>query len=243
MKKYIAILLTMLGISMVNSQDNNRISLQTGLFHNYFDGSPMLNTNYPERGGVNYVFRGLLYNSVGLQYKRKLNTKNTLGVEYMNYNEFYWNTPHLLSDKYAVSYRKYRTINITYERNIPLASHFNFMYGGGMNYRNGLEEIHEANSFPFSERPYPLRKVSDFGGNLRVGIEYSPTLWITLFSAFDLIGLCYINDNIGDYSNDGTDLYANDKKTIKTIRNSGYKAYPYYFDLSWRFGIGFNFGK
>lgn len=205
---------------------NNRISIQTGLFHSFFDESPILNVNYPNNGKL---LKGVLYSSFGVQYLRKIGTKNYLSVEYQYYYKHYWNVhPNLL--KNVVAQRSYNTFNITYERALSLKHNFTFTYGGGINYRKGNELIAESYGY-FSGWGYhsnfESRKVSDWGLNIRTGIEYSPLKWLTLYTKFDLIGF----------------LYLHDKEQIERIKSYGYKNYPHRFDLSWRFGIGFNFGN
>lgn len=210
------------------AQNNNRLSIQTGLFHCFFDDSPLLNIKNTNK--VNKPFNGLLYNSVGLQYKRKLNIKNSISFEYMYYNETYLNVhPNLL--KNVVSNRNYNTFNVTYERVYPI-SKFNVTYGGGVNYRSGRESIVVNYGYFYSigfwESLIETRSVNDIGVNLRVGFEYSPLKWLTIYSKFDCLSFIYIND----------------KKSIRRLQDVyDYKEYPRHFDLSWRFGIGFNFGK
>lgn len=208
------------------SQLNNRISIQTGLFHTFFDGSPILNVNYQSK--TLKPFRGTLYNSLSLQYLRKLETKNYLSVEYQYYYEHYWNVhPNLL--KNVVAQRSYNTFNVTYERVLDLNKKIAFTYGGGINYRKGSELIAVSYGY-FANWGYhsnfEYRAVSDWGLNIRTGIEYSPVRWLTLYTKFDLIGFVYLHD----------------KKQIERIKSYDYKTYPHRFDLSWRFGMGFNFG-
>lgn len=213
----------------LHSQSNNRIAVQTGLFHCFFDGSPMLNTNY--RNKDIKPFGGLLYNSVGLQYLRKSIKKNRISIEYMYYYHDYWNvSPNVL--RKTMHQRGYSTFNVTYEREVFLSSNFCFTYGGGINYRNGSESVVVNYGLywdgEFHELLVESRDVHDIGLNLRTGIEYTPVTWLTLYSKFDCIGFAYMNS----------------KKTIQELQDVyDYKSYPHRFDLSWRFGIGFNFGK
>lgn len=231
MTRFLLISLIVLGAiasSTVFSQKNNRLTLQTGMFHSFFDESPILNTNYKNK--ASRPFKGLFYNSLGFQYSRVLNPKSTISIEYMYYYEGYWNVqPNLL--KNVVFSRSYNTINVTYERILPF-SKFNITYGGGVNYRNGSESIvvnyYYFGSLGFYESLLETRILNDIGLNLRTGIEYKPKPWITFSTKFDLLGFIYLND----------------KKAVQKLQqNYNYKDYPYRFDLSWRFGIGFNFGK
>lgn len=189
------ILLGACASNSIFAQDNNRLSIQTGLFHCFFDKSPILNVNYLNKSEK--PFRGLLYNSLGLQYLRKINQLNFVSVEYMMYYETYQNVhPNLL--KNVVRLRNYNSFNVTYERNLPIKSNLSFTYGSGVNCRFGYESIVvNYGYFGYLNGWEPLievREVGDVGINLRTGIEYSPLKWLTLYSKFDLIGFVYIHD-------------------------------------------------
>ncbi len=205
----------------------NRITLQTGLFHCFFDGTPMINTNYRNKYEP---FRKLLYSSFGGQFRRQLNTKNAVLLEYMYHKSSYLNV--ITELKNAITEIKYNTINATYERCLPI-SKFNLTYGGGLNYRIGNESIlvdylphyNDANQV-YYEPIKKSRKLNDFGINMRAGIEYTPSKWLTIFSKVDLLGF----------------LYLSNKTVIKEIQQDYHmNNYPRRFDLSWRFGIGYNF--
>lgn len=228
MQKTICLLAMFAAIAanMAFSQKNN-IHIQTGLFHYFFDKSPILNVNYLDKG--NGVFSGLLYNSIGLQYSRALDDENALSVEYMLYNAYYWNVhPNLMTK--VVAKRDYNTFNLTYLKTLPLKSNLKFTYGGGINYRHGSESIVVNYGYfaglNFYESLMEVRTLDDLGVNLRTGINYFPIKWLTLFSEIDLVGFVYLND----------------KSAIQRLNDVyNYSKYPYRFDLSWRFGIGFNF--
>lgn len=206
---------------------NNRISIHSGLFHSFFDGSPILNTNYLNNGQK--PFKGLFYNSLGIQYERKLNSKSSLSFEYNYYYEIYQNIYPELA-KNVVFDRQSNIFNMNYTRVIYSKSRINLPIGLGLNYRHGAESI-VVNYGYFAylntyESLVETRKQQDIGLNLRAGIEYSPLKWLTLYSNFDLIGFVYMHD----------------KNAIERIQKTyGYNKYPHRFDLSWRFGIGFNF--
>ena len=223
---YFLLILGATSPSITFAQNNNRISVQTGLFHSFFDSSPLLNTNYKNK--TRGVLNGLFYNSLGIQYSRKLNSESTITIEYMYFYEYYWNVhPNLI--KNVITDRNYNTFNLTYERFFPI-SKFNFTFGSGANYRNGSESIvvsYYYLSYPgFWESQIEIRTINDFGVNLRVGIEYSPLKWITFYSKFDLVAFVYVHD----------------KKKIQQLKDIyGYQNYPHRFDLSMRFGVGFNF--
>lgn len=205
----------------------NSVRFQTGLFHYFFDESPVINVNYLDKG--NGFLGGLLYNSFGLQYSRTIKDDNVLSFEYMLYNAYYWNVHPNLMNK-VVAKRDYNTFNVNYKRILPLNSNLDFTYGGGINYRHGSESIVvNYGYFPganFYESLMEVRTLDDLGLNLRTGINYKPIKWLTLYSEIDLIGFIYMND----------------KSAIQRLNEVyDYEKYPYRFDLSWRFGIGFNF--
>lgn len=230
MKRFILLLLLMFGAvapNIIHGQ-NNRISIHTGLFHCFFDGSPLLNVNY--RNKAVKPFGGLLYNSVGLQYTRTLNQRSVLSFEAMLFSEYYWNVhPNLLAKQ--VSNRDYMTYNVSYHQILPLSNGFQLTYGGGLNFRYGSEGIvvnYAAWGGGAYESLMESRMVSDIGINLRTGIEYSPLKWLTLYTKLDLLGF----------------VYAHDRQKLERLKEMyNVPNYPNRFDLSWRFGLGFNFGK
>lgn len=211
------------------AQNNNRLSIQTGLFHCFFDKTPLLNTNYLNK--ADKPFNGLFYNSLGIQYQRKINSLSSIGIEYSYFYESYWSVyPNLI--KNIVPERQINTFNITYSRFIQLVPKLNFTFGGGTSFRFGSEYVvvnyHYFQNYGFYEPNVEVRLVRDVGVNIRTGIEYSPLKWLTLYTKINLIGFVYMNDH----------------GRIERIRKFyNYKKYPSHFDLSWRFGIGFNFGK
>lgn len=213
--------------STIFGQKNNRISIQTGLFHTFFDGSPMLNVNYQNKDTK--PFHGLFYNSVGIQYTRTIHANSRISVEYMRYNEMYANaSPNLLTN--VLYRRETNTFNLHYTRILPLATKLEFTYGGGLNFRHGIESVvvnyYEFPNLEGHEVLLEPRQENDLGLNIRGGLEYSPFLWLTLYSTVDLVGFVYLHD----------------KKAIQELQDFyGYTHYPHRFDLSWRFGIGFNF--
>lgn len=215
----------------------NRILVQMGLFHYFFDNAPILNVNHREFNGEprTGLFNQLLISSYGLQYDRKINRKNSLSFEVMMFWNLYWGNKETFpvsgpyhpptNTKARVSRRAFTTVTINYSRILKLSKLFNFVYGGGVNYRRGSEAIIVSkNSF---EDLLEGTFKNDFGLNTFVGINYTPLKWLTLYTKLDFMGLVYLHD----------------KEGIETLKN--YDNVPDYFpsrfDLSLRFGIGFNF--
>lgn len=244
--KLIRIVLIILGAyapSIILSQNNNRISLQTGLFHSFFDGSAIINSSPTNQAKPIYNYKilsnllnGILNDSRGVNYQRKINNKSAISIEYMtlgtdyNYKEVVNNS----GVKPVIAWRNLKYVNLTYSRNVHLQKKFDFVYGGGVNYLWGYEGLyHYTAYFGWGEPRFYGYYRRDFGLNLRTGIEYSPLKWLTLFTNFDFIGIIYL----GAKDVDGIKVknYYKDKYDLKNI--------PSRFDLSWRFGIGFNFLK
>ena len=112
-------------------------------------------------------------------------------------------------------------------------SRFDFTYGGGLNYRVGNESVvvdyipHNDADQVYYNPVMKSRKLNDVGINMRIGMEYAMAKYLTIFSKVDLIGFVYVSD----------------KSVIQDIQQQDQMSnnYPRRFDLSWRFGIGFNF--
>ena len=112
---------------------------------------------------------------------------------------------------------------------VNLNDRFNFVYGGGLNYRFGQEVI-IVNYGYFSSFGYEslneVVKRSDFGINLLCGIEYTPIRRLTFYSKIDLLGFIYMVD----------------KEAHEKLRDTyDMENYPNRLDLSLKLGIGFNF--
>lgn len=221
--------------SVLFSQNNNRISLQTGLFHSFFDQTPIVNsTPNPNKRTFRNLFGGMLTESIGLQYQRLINLNSSISVEFMSLSASYSPgngiTPEIDP---MLATRNIKTLNITYLRNITFDNHLVFLYGGGTNYRWGHESIYLYSQFTGWgwEPRYNGYYRNDFGLNLRTGIEYSPKKWITLYTNIDFSGIIYLGAK--DLEGESAFQYYKEKYGRTNI--------PSRYDLSWNFGIGFNF--
>lgn len=229
--KKILILIIILGtlVPSIIFCQKNRLSIYTGLFHEYFDGSPMLNiNNHSDKSGF---LKDRLYNSYGIIYQREINSKSFLSAtsNILNREWSYVFSQHLTN---VISNRNYISFNINYGRKLPFSEKFNFTYGGGIDYRIGNESIaiwyHYFPTVDGFEMHYLSRRLNDIGLNLRTGLEFTPIKWLTLYTKFNFLGFIFLKD----------------KESIRVLQNGwGFEKYPYRFDLSWRFGIGINFGK
>lgn len=213
----------------ITYSQNNRLSIQTGLFHYFFDRTPVLNTSYLRKGIK--PFNGLFYNSIDIQYMRKIDSISSISIDIGGYSESYMK----IFDqriKNSIYRRMYGNMSIVYERRKFINSALSFTYGGGVNLRIGDEAIMVGYGYLYGSDVIEFnlegRLIADLGFNIRSGIEYTPLKWLTIFTKFDLI----------------TFFYHNDYKQIKRVRKFyNIKNYPNILDLSWQFGIGFNFGK
>lgn len=212
--------------SILFGQTNHRISIQTGLFHHFFDGSPILNLNYQNK--LKKPFNGLLINSQGLNYAFRLNAKSAVSLDCLYFFEQY--TKNIReANKNSAFQRGFLTFTLNYERKLKMNSLLNFVYGSGVSYRYGREVI-IVNFFISGNGQKDFfveaSQRSDMGINLFSGIEYTPTKRITLFGKIDFLGFVYRNATFA-------------KKEFKEVYDA--PQYPSRFDLSLRLGIGYNF--
>ena len=220
---------------------NNRITIQTGLFHSFLDGTPIISKSFKKQNPdfdynrrLSSLFGGVLNDSKGVQLQRRINEKSSVSFEYMvlncayDYEEVYNNStvkPILVS-------RQLKYANINYSRNMPLHEKINFVFGGGLNYIWGHERLyHYTYLNGWGEPRFYGHYRNDFGLNARAGVDYSPVKWLTISSNFDFLGILYS----GGRDSDGNKLRDYYKEKF------GLTKVPSYFDLSWRFGVGFNF--
>src|SRR5690554_72426 len=230
LKKPLFILLFGLLASDITIAQKNRLSLYSGLFHNYFDGSPMLNINYhSDEWGI---LKNRFYSSFGIAFQREFNSKSSITGE-IDYRTNYWE--YVLADLKTnlVDSREYLTVNVGYNKNYKVSEKIDIIFGGGINFRRGYESIVVSyGKFIGFDTYHPnliSRNVNDFGLNIKTGIEYTPVKWLTLYSSFNLFGFFFLDDS----------------ETIELLQRDyegyGYVEYPHRFDLSWRFGVGINF--
>lgn len=229
----------MLGVftpSILLAQNKNRISLQTGLFHQFFDGSLLINKfpDYKFKRNLRSLFGGMLSESRGIQCQRSIGKKATISLEYMKLDARYdyIETFNNSSVKPLISGRNIRFANINYSRKLKIADQFNIIFGGGFNYCWGQELIYHYTYFGgWGEPRFYAYKRYDFGLNGRIGLEYTPKKWLTLYSNIDYLGIVYLG---------AKDIDGNNAKEIYQGK-FGLKNIPSRHDLSLRFGIGFNF--
>lgn len=236
--KWFIILSFSLGVispNVLNAQNKNRISIQTGLFHNFFDKTPIINTelNNYKRVPRNF-FKGMFIDSKGIQYERLLNNKSSISIEFMDLNSDVGTSKDLIREIDPMIYgRSIKTINVTYSRKVKLSDQFNFTFGSGVNYLWGHETIYLYSHWAgwgWESRFHAYYR-NDWGLNLRSGIEYTPIKHLTLYTNFDFLGILFLG--AADLDGENAANYYKEKYGRTNI--------PSRFDLSWRFGVGFNF--
>lgn len=241
MKQYLILGLFFLSPAILLSQMKNRISIQTGLFHVQFDGTPIINTKKIEYGNApQNMFGGYLNDSWGIMYERYITKRSYISAEYMNCNTKYFAEDFTTLSVPLITSRKIKVLNVNYTRKIPICKNMNLIFGGGVNYIWGKEHIFLENSCNiFGCSSYVLEyNRNDIGLNTRGGIEYNILDWLTVYSYINFIGIIYSNTKNGAggyHTGENTKNYLSD--------NYGLHNIPSRFDLSWNFGIGFNFGK
>lgn len=229
--------------SILFSQNNNRVSFQTGLFNCFFDGSSLVNSSSTNQAKRIYNYQilsnllnGKLNDSRGIQYQRKFNSKSSISAEFMflstsyEYNPVY-NNPEA---KPVIFSRNIKTINLTYSRIFKLNEKLDFFLGTGINAVWGNEQIYHYTLLNgWGEPRFYGYKRNDFGINVRTGLDFSPIPKITLFTNLDFCGTLFLNTHDSD-GNSANNFYKD---------KFGINYFPSRFELSWRFGIGYNFGK
>lgn len=208
------------------SYKKNQISINTGIVHQFFDGSEMINTNHLKSSIE--PFSGILYNSIGVNYIRKFNKVEGVSCNLSTFQEHYFNVfEEKVEDQ--VFARIHLTLSLNYERQEDFKPRFSLNYGGGINYRRGSESLavgyYNIGGY-ITEIQNETRRLDDLGLNIFTGIEYKPIKWLTFYSKINCIGFVYLNDHeaIDEFQN----IYKIDR-------------YPYRFDLSLRFGVGVAF--
>ncbi len=212
--------------SIVFGQAKNRISIQTGLMHCFFDGSPLINIKYPTK--TEKPFNGVLINSVGLDFTRKIVPKYSLSIEAMYFFEGYRKN-YINHNVKVVGDRGFMTFNIKANKIQNLNQKWSVVYGAGLGFRLGHESvlINFGQIAPgYWESSVINIKRSDIGSNVFGGLEYKIFDYLSVFSKLDFLGFIYLNDK-------------NAKKKLEETYNI--YGFPSRFDLSLKMGVGFNF--
>ena len=207
-------------------QFRHRIALQTGLFHYFFDESPVLNINYRAKVRPD-LFNALFLNSLGITYTFCLNEKSNLTVEYSYFSEIYLKYHNTFEDHPVVGSRYFKTFGLLYTREKDISKRFTFLYGAGLNYRTGNEMVILGGQGPGSyELIVDVIQRRDVGLNAFTGVNFKISRRFYCYSKVDLLSFVYFGDK-------------KQKEKFEDI----YKApqFPTRFDLSLKFGIGVKF--
>ena len=208
------------------AQSNNQVSIQTGLFHNFLDGAPMMNI------GQYRTPRNIFLESYGLQYQRKLNTTQYLAINLSGYaNYCVWLNEK--DSKQMLSSRTFATLGGTFSNSKLLSQKIDLKYGGGIDFRMmiySLDGYSVVSPLPFSENYYEGTQFQ-LGTHGQISLNFTPLTWLTLYA--QLRSECYVFSNysgISEYSQ-----FMNDFTYKKRLN------FPSRVDLSLRFGMGINF--
>lgn len=218
---------------------DNRFSIQTGLFHQFFDGSPVVN---PERMHENRTFLkdplsvwgARINDSWGWDLRRKINEKSAIGLEYMIYRASYiglfteWSGPPRTGGRWRKKY------SLTYFRLIPLNEKIEFNVGLGVTYQWGRD------GYNLSPPPYPddfydkyffVGERKDFGLNVKSNFEYTPIKQLTLSIGVDWTWSVFSENK--DYRGINTNDFF--------VEEYGITKFPSKNNLSFNLSAGFNF--
>lgn len=237
--KQLIIFLYVLGVytpSTSFSQGKNRLSIQTGLFHCFFDNSAIVNKppDYDFKRKFSNLFGSVLNDSKGIQFSRQIKGTHTISLEYMILRAGYITSFPLNYNSTPLIYtRAIKTFNLSYHNRCLIGNNFYFTYGGGMLYQWGIDAFLISNNFAGWGYEAQIDGYSrkDFGLNLRTGIEYQVNKWLTLYSNINFSGIVYLNTK--DHDGTNTNTFYKEKYGMKNT--------PSRTDLSLNFGIGFNF--
>ena len=207
------------------AQSKNQLSIQTGLFHRFLDGGPLMNI------GQYRTASNIFLESYGLQYQRKLNKTQLLAVNLSAYSNWcYWIND--AESELIRSNRSYLALSGTFSNSKVLSKKIDMLYGGGIDFRVISYVVDSfmltspfVNIYSYDGQQFQL------GAHGQVGLSYTPNKWLSLYTQF--IATAYLFSN-----NFGTNWYtqAFDDFTYK----KDFK-FPSRFDLSLRFGVGINF--
>ena len=205
-------------MNLCHSQSKHAISIQSGLFHSYFDRTPLMNFNYTSRDQG--IFHGVFLGSNGLSYSYALNKKSSISLEATRLGRSYkiYRYEHQFGD---VRSRVLNTFGINYHRNVALTEKSQFQYGAGLSYRNGIVYQYTVPSpLSYTHTHYE----SNFGLSTFLGFRYYLNQDFSIYSLLDLRSvLYYVNHE---------ELKANPQL---------HPGYPNRFDLSLKVGLSVHF--
>jgi hypothetical protein len=209
------------------AQSKNQLSIQTGLFHRFLDGAPLMNV-----GQYRTPWNNIFLESYGLQYQRKLNTSQFLAFSLSGYSNYcVWMNEK--DSKLNVSSRTFATLVGTFSNSKSLSEKIDLKYGGGINFRMmiySLDGYSDVSTLINVENYYDGTQFQ-MGTHGQISLNYNPLTWLTLYTQFNAEGYLFSNNFGTNWSKQAFDDFTY-KKDFK---------FPSRFDLSLRFGVGINF--
>lgn len=209
------------------SQYNNRLSFQTGLFHYFFDDSRLMNT-----GKYQYGLKPSAFNSsFSVNYQHQLPTKRLFNFEISQYRNGYL-YPTSDPDLVKANYRSNRDLNVCFLTTKALQPKLNLCYGAGPSMRFSFY-YQDTISISQGWVDNISNEINQFclGANGRISLEYSPMKWLTLFTQIQMSAYVYVRN---------VSFYSNKLQFDPYFKPTQFNA-PSRFDLSLRFGAGINF--
>lgn len=201
-----------------HSQSKNAISIQSGVFHSYFDRTPLMNFNYTSRDQG--LFHGIFLGSNGLRYSYDLNKKSSISLEATRLGSSYkkYRYEHQFGD---IGSRVLNTFGINYNRNVALTEKAQFQFGAGISYRNGnVYQYTVPSPSSYAHTHYE----SNFGLSTFLGFRYYLNQTFSMYSLLDFRSVVYYVNH--------EELNANPQF---------HPGYPNRFDLSLKVGLSVHF--
>lgn len=215
-----------LSIGQEEKKRNNEIELDIGLLNTFFDGTPLMSTNYAS-GKV--ALHALFSSSIGIIYNRHILENHFISVGFNYYRAEYPYTRNLTNDTQvpACSYRDWFLINLGYLYNFEIGKRIKLRPEVGFLYRHGLESIAVGIDYIGWHGVYTERVDNrDLGLYLNLNMQVKINKLLYFHTSFDFSSIVYFGH---EYSKD-------------RMRNGyGISEYPTRFNLSWHFGLGFAF--
>lgn len=192
---------------------DDRISFQTGTLHCFFDGSKVKAQN----------------TSFGLQYQGKTKRQYTYSLEFMHYYHPCENSYN--SGLYLRGNLRNIDFNLSFLGLRSIGENFQFRFGAGPSMRMSYYEL-DSIVLPFNlvEGDFYYGIQLKGGVNGRLALEYQPVKGLTIFTQLNLCHYFMVQKALFDNPilfDQGNKLQA--------------RSFPSRFDLSLRFGVGFNF--
>lgn len=210
---------------------NNQIGLNTGLFHYYFDDSPIINVNHVSKSQKGF-YRGIFLNSWGIEYSRTIKEKNQLSLEISRFRKSYLKFVPIEAEHPNIGSRNFWTANFAYNRQLFSQKKFNLFAGAGLTWRYGQENVIVnvtyigPEEFNIEELLIESVKRRDLGLSINTRCEYNFKNWLYAHSKIQFLSFVYFHDKRGI-------------ERLKSVYNVD--KFPTKMDLSLKLGLGIRF--